>query len=207
MRRRSQRSRMLVTPRDAKLLVRYLDAVDDAVSARLAIGFNPHEEHLTALLCEMLDDNWSSNNNLSYPVTQLRIDLAEDAKELSIVLRIEANRFPPQVERKVTYADLGIVVAYRDHDAPNNSFERAVVLQAKKLYPELGSPSYSMYNEFGAFDSGQLGKLAALNKILGEPLCNYLFYCPSAAAYDESSRAAFHRSLIQGGDIYDFTPG
>ncbi|MGH8222164.1 MAG: hypothetical protein ACREQZ_04245 [Woeseiaceae bacterium] len=48
-------NRSILTPCDAKLLVRYLDGVDRIVSARLATGFSPHEDHLTALLCELLD--------------------------------------------------------------------------------------------------------------------------------------------------------
>jgi hypothetical protein len=54
-----------LTPRDAKLLVRYFDGADDVVSARLTRGFSPHEDHLTALLCEMLDDNLSALSRIT----------------------------------------------------------------------------------------------------------------------------------------------
>jgi hypothetical protein len=87
-----------MTPRDAKLLIRYLDGVDDIITARLANGFSPHEDHLTSLLCEMLDDNQSVLSALPYPLAQLRDDLAVDPHGLKASLSIEAKKYPTHIE-------------------------------------------------------------------------------------------------------------
>lgn len=213
-------NRTCLTPREAKLLVRYLDAVDDAVTARLSSGFSPHEDHLTSILCEMLDDNLTALNSLSFPLTSLQAVLAKDPRKLRAALSIETRKYPPHIERRLTSSDIGIIVSYRDHFVPGHSFETGVLLQAKRLFPSArrGESAYSLADRFESFESDQLVRIAILERDAGPGemrhrrigpgrLCHYLFYCPRSEAYDERSREEIHRYLVPSGNIFDYAMG
>jgi len=208
-----------ITPREAKLLVRYLDAVDDSVTARLSSGFSPHEDHLTSLLCEMLDDNLTALNRLSFSLVELRDELAKDPRKLTAGFSIETRKYPPHIECRLTSSDIGIVVSYRDHLVPTHSFESGVLFQAKRLFPSprRGESTYSLDGRFESFDFEQLLRLAVLERDTHHRrerrhpqnggLCHYLFYCPRPEAYDEPSREEVHRYLVPSGDIFDYARG
>lgn len=213
-------NRASLTPREAKLLVRYLDAVDDAVTARLSSGFSPHEDHLTSLLCEMLDDELSAFNRVSFPLAELQAELAKDPHKLRAAFSIETRKYPPHIERRLTSSDIGIVVTYSDHVVPAHSFERGVLFQAKRLFASArrGSTPYSLDDRFESFEFDQLVRIATLdrNKGRGEmphdmPLdggvFHYLFYCPRPEAFNERSREEIHRYLIPSGNIFDYAMG
>lgn len=213
-------NRTCLTPREAKLLVRYLDAVDDAVTARLSSGFSPHEDHLTSLLCEMLDDNLTALNRLSFPLTELQTELAKDPRRLKASFLIETRKYPPHIERRLTSSDIGLIVDYRDHLAPAQSFETGALFQAKRLFRSKrhGLSSYSLADRFESFEPEQLVRLAALGaerephethdcRMRHGGLCHFLFYCPRPEAYDERSREEIHRSLVPSGNIFDFAMG
>lgn len=211
--------RACITPREAKLLVRYLDAVDDSVTARLSTGFSPHEDHLTSLLCEMLDDNLTALNRLSFSLAELRDELAKDPRKLTAALSIETRKYPPHVERRLTSSDIGMIVSYRDHLIPASSFESGVLFQAKRLFTSAWPRefSYSLESKFESFDFEQLLRLAVLNRDgryrderhhpRNGSFCHYLFYCPRPEAYDELSREEVHRYLVPAGDIFDYARG
>ncbi len=207
-----------LTPRDAKILIRYLDAVDDAVTERLEVGYNPSEENLTFLLCEMLDDNKASRNTLSYPLTQMKAELAADSKRLVVSLAIETRQYPRHIESRLTSSDIGIIVSYRDH-VRHNSFESGVLLQAKRLYHSLNHPKYSLNDSFEAFDRSQLKAMLDISQRYSGPdmsrrdptgavgLCRYLFYCPRPNAYDEDSQEELQHYLLPGANIFDYAKG
>lgn len=211
--------RACITPREAKLLVKFLDAVDDSVSARLSSGFSPHEDHLTSLLCEMLDDNLTALNRLSFSLAELHDELAKDPRKLTAAISIETRKYPPHIERRLTSSDIGIIVSYRDHLVPGHSFESGVLFQAKKLFPSprRGESAYSLDGRFESFDFKQLLRLVVLGRdarrreethpLRDESLCHYLFYCPRPEAYDELSREEVHRYLVPSGDIFDYAKG
>lgn len=54
----------VLTPVDAQLLVKYFSGIDQALARRFSLGFSPDEEHLTSLLCELLDDRGSELHHL-----------------------------------------------------------------------------------------------------------------------------------------------
>ncbi len=211
--------RACITPREAKLLVRYFDAVDDSVTARFSLGFSPHEDHLTALLCEMLDDNLTALNRLSFSLAELRNELAKDPRKLTAAFSIETRKYPPHVERRLTSSDIGMIVSYRDHLVPAHSFESGVLFQAKRLFPSTrrGESPYSLDGRFESFDFEQLLRLAVLERDAryqeehhhprNGSLCHYLFYCPRPEAYDDPSREEIHRYLVPSGDIFDYAKG
>ncbi|MGE3673606.1 MAG: hypothetical protein AB7K71_28285 [Polyangiaceae bacterium] len=213
-------NRTCLTPREAKLLVRYLDGVDDAVTARLSSGFSPHEDHLTSLICEMLDDNLTALNRLSFPLTELQAELAKDPRKLKAAFSIETRKYPPHIERRLTSSDIGMIVSYRDHLVPSHSFETGALFQAKRLFPSQrrGESAYSLADRFESFETEQLVRIAILDRDAGHPemhrhrmghggLCHYLFYCPRPEAYDERSREEIHRYLVPSGNIFDYAMG
>jgi hypothetical protein len=187
-----------LTPRDARLLVRYLDGVDDVVTSRFIGGFDPHEDTLTHLLCEMLDDNFANLSTLPYPLQTLKQDLALEARPLRFSLAIEAKKYPPHVEGRVTFADLGVVVSYRDNVTPSNSFERGALFQAKRLHRSRHGAAFSLYDAFKEFKVGQLHGLVELQDghfidkerydWRYDQLCFYLFFCPRPQGYDQQSQ-------------------
>lgn len=212
-------SRTCLTPRDAKLIIRYLDGVDDVISARLVSGFNPHEDHLTSLLCEMLDDNLTSLSALPFPLSKLKEELALDSKGLKVSLSIEVKKYPPHLERRLTSSDIGIIVAYRDNVIPNRSFEKGALFQAKKLYRARADHPYTLHDSFKEFDPDQLLRLLKVfpNDEMNElphhkgdhcdNFCHYLFYCPRLDGYDEQSRQDIQHLIIPSSDIFDYAEG
>jgi hypothetical protein len=204
-------ARTSLTPREAKLLVRYFDGADDVVTARLASGFSPHEDHLTSLLCEMLDDNLSALNALPYPLPKLKEDLAADKRAVRAALQIEAKKYPPHIERRLTSSDLGIIIDYRDNFDSKNSFQKGAMFQAKKLYGTKGHQRYSLSDCFDELDPDQLHRMVdvasdgSLNKDPIYPehsngdVFHYLFYCPRVEAYDEPSQEEVWHHVIPSG--------
>jgi hypothetical protein len=195
-------SRVRITPRDAKLIIKYLDGVDDVITARMTAGFNPYEDHLTALLCEMLDEKQSALNALPYPLSALREDLELDPHKLKVSLTIEARKYPPNIEAKLTSSDLGVVVIYQDNIVPENSFEKGALFQAKRLYAANIHQPYNLEDKFNEFDTEQLMQLirvAETNSMRSDyphqiipwrwyhNICYYLFYCPRPEGYEERS--------------------
>jgi hypothetical protein len=187
-----------LTPREVRLLVRYLDGVDDAVTGRLVGGLDQREEHLTYLLCETLDDNLANLSNLPYPLRNLKQDLALEGRPLAVSLTMEAKMYPPQIEGRVTYADLGIVISYQDNVSPSNSFERGAIFQAKRLHRSRRSSDYTLYDAFKAFNAKQLLGLVELEDghfvekddfdWRYDEFCFYLLFCPRPQAYDRQSQ-------------------
>jgi hypothetical protein len=216
-----------VTPRDAKLIVRYLDSVDDVVTARLAAGFSPHEDHLSALLCEMLDDNQSALHTLSYSLASLRTDLALDPNVRRVHVTVESRKYSPHIERRLTSSDIGVVVKYTDNVQPRDSFTRGALFQAKRLYASATGRAYSVDDSFKEFDLAQLQRLNQIETRLASQaaqvrgpssdvipgafthhgLCHYLFYCPRIEHYDALSTEAIQRNLIPGDGYFDYSFG
>jgi hypothetical protein len=201
-----------LTPREAKLLVRYFDGVDDVVTARLTSGFSPHEDHLTSLLCEMLDDNLSALNSLPYPLPKLKEDLAADKRPLRASIQIEAKKYPAHIERRLTSSDLGIIIDYRDNFNTQNSFQKGALFQAKKLYGNRQHQRYSLTDCFDELDTDQLRRLVNMAEdanLRNEPLhpdhtngdlFHYLFYCPRIEAYDDPSQEEIWHHVIPSGN-------
>jgi len=133
---------------------------------------------------------------------------------LDVSLEIEAKRYSQQVEGRVTFADFGVIISHRDYVRPSNSFERAVLFQAKRLHRSGNRADFSLHDAFGAFDQQQLKQLSDL---IRGPLmkdgqlgcdwdgtfCYYLFYCPRLEAYDPQSREDLAYYTTPGGGWLD----
>ncbi|MFN8523211.1 MAG: hypothetical protein U0821_08920 [Chloroflexota bacterium] len=190
------------------------------MTARLARGFSPHEDHLTSLLAEMLDDNLTALSQLSFPLTALRAALAKEPRTLAASLSVEARQYPPHIERRLTSSDIGVIVSYRDHLVPKYSFDSGALFQAKRLFPSkrTGETTFSLLDRFESFDPQQLFRLTTLGLHSSEwrmqhelarlrggkrRVGHYLFYCPRPEAYSDASREEVHRYLISSEGLFN----
>src|SRR5205807_2113135 len=144
---------VMFSPRVFHLLIKYMDSVDEAVSLR----FNrkrPHQEtHLTSLLCDLLDDETSGDEKLSYSREELRHDLRSNDEAVQMSIRVETHEYTSDLERWITQSDVGLVVNFRDFITPDYSHSTAWLLQAKRLEPHLHAKvMYSERSRFGGVD-------------------------------------------------------
>jgi len=178
---------MYLTPREAKLLVRFLDCVDDVVTARLLPDASVDERHLTSLLRETLDERFTGFHAMPYGLAALKDDLEKDDLATKVSLTIEANEYPPHFENRVTQADLGIILRYDNSYRRDESFSKAVLFQAKRIVPSSRHSSYSERDAFKRLETDQLRQIIDLEGRHSR-FIYYLFYGPRAEAYDEQSR-------------------
>lgn len=198
---------MCLTPRDAKLLVRFLDAVDSIVTARLLPDANVDERHLTSTLRETLDERFTAFHALPYSLAQLKSDLAQDDTALKVSLSIEAKEYSPHVENRFNQADLGIVTRYDNFFRPDESFSKAALFQAKRLYcaHRTRSHVYSEQDRFEGFDTRQLIRIIELSERYSN-LLYYLFYCPRLDVYDDQSRRVLRYLTLPNSHWRSFHP-
>jgi hypothetical protein len=151
----------VLTPQDADFLLKYFSGVATAIAKRFELGFHPDEEHLTSLLCELLDDKGALLHKLSYTVQNLNKDLENIGSLLRASLSLETTKYSKYQEKNLTQADLGIILDYRDHVDYSKSFRRALLVQAKKLFPANGS-GYALSSCYKSFNSDQHGRILRL---------------------------------------------
>lgn len=198
---------MCLTPRDAKLSVRFVDSVDSIVTARLLPDAKVDEPHLTSTLRETLDERFTGFHALAYSLGQLKADLAQDDTAMKVSLSIEAKEYSPHVENRITQADLGVVLRYDNFFRPSESFSKAALFQAKRLFCAQGNhgPSYSEEDRFESFDTKQLLRIVNLSE-KHSSLIYYLFYCPRPEAYDEQTRRKLRYFTLPNSHWRNFHP-
>lgn len=125
----------VITPQDAELLLKYFTGVASTLAKRFELGFLPDEEHLTSLLCELLDDHGAELHLLAYSVSDLNKDLKKIGSLLNAAITLETTDYNKHQERHFTQADLGIVLDFKDYIDYSNSFRKGLLIQAKKLFP------------------------------------------------------------------------
>ena len=120
---------------DAELGIiwRYLDGVSQALARRFESGSSPNEENLTFLLCELLDEGTTGLHLLEYPLTKAKEDLALADGGITLDVSFQTHVYTKHVEHNFSGADLGVVFVV-EHPYFGRS-ERAVLLQAKRLFP------------------------------------------------------------------------
>lgn len=155
---------------------------------------NPDEDHLTATLCEMLDENLQELHALDYTYRQLCDDLSRPNMINSVSVTIQANKHTKTFEGKFSYADLGIVL---EHHPPlrGKGATSAVLIQAKKLFRNNGQ--YTLNSRYESFDIEQLQRLVAVgcedDKAPWTTCVYYLFFNPIRPLYasDAQSQLAY----------------
>ena|SRR6266566_165422 len=116
----------ILTPQDAELLLRYFAGVASVLARRFELGFQPDEEHLTSLLCELLDDHGAALHSLQYTAAALNKDLEQAGSLLHASVSLRTTEYNKYQERHHTQADLGIVLDYRDHVNHSASFRKGI---------------------------------------------------------------------------------
>jgi hypothetical protein len=104
-----------LTQREARLLIPYLDGVDELVGSRIASGYRLDEDAPTNALCEMLDRRMSRHHALTMSQDSLHEELSRDPRRVSVQINIESTMYSKYVERNETSSDLGVVLTYTDH--------------------------------------------------------------------------------------------
>jgi hypothetical protein len=220
----------ILTPQDARIFFKYFCSVDAALAQRFLLGFQPDEEHLTSLLCELLDERGAELHNLPFGIRQLNDELKQTGSLLQAALSLETRTYTKYQERNLTQADLGIIVDYRDNIEPSLSFRKGVLVQAKRLFPNQKG-HYSLSSLYASFDPDQHNRIVKLRDqyrnrkprkgddqemevfMKSHGLCQdsfcYLLYNPplSVLPPSEKERVTHSQLTSDSGKIYDYTHG
>lgn len=183
---------------ESAILWRFFDAVSAAVSARMLRGSSPGEENLTFLLCELLDESASGLHVLEYSLAQAKQDLEKSDAGVSVAVSFETHEHTKHFESRYSGADLGVVLSI-DHPVLGRS-RRAVLLQAKRLFPPSRSTDYSIYSVYSSYDARQAEFLKALAKRFG--IWNstfYLWYNPASHGFREPEAKVIRAYEAHGG--------
>jgi hypothetical protein len=177
-------SRLFLGKYDYQILWRFFDGVSDAIASRMNFGSPANEENLTFLLCELMDQNLVSNHVLKYSFSQTKEDLEKSDTGITIQLGFETREHNKSFESNYSGSDIGIIFEVR-HPLFGQS-ERAILLQAKKLFPKPKREFYDLDSNYRHFDHKQFTFLRSLNSTLdlGNSIF-YLLYNPSSSGFDE----------------------
>lgn len=173
-------------PYEAQCFSKYFKGVDSLLAKRFLFGFLPNEEHITSILCELLDEHGAQLHRLPYSLLDLNHDLKKNGGLLHADVSIVTTDYNKHQEHRITQSDIGIVIEYQDNIEPANSFSNGVLLQAKKLFPTNYS-NYDLNSKYQSFDPKQHKRLKELNQYYIEKGCEnkcikYLMYNPSLEA-------------------------
>lgn len=179
------RTSMIVPTGETRLLWRFFDSVSSAIAGRMDRGSPPGEENLTFLLCELLDEASSDLHRLEVSLAQVKQELENSDSGLSVEIAFETHPHSKHHEAKYSGADLGLVVVLQ-HPLLGTS-TRALLLQAKKLFPQSKSSAFSVHSGYTSFDSDQAKFLQALAQRFGVwRSIFYLWYNPSCRAFEDA---------------------
>lgn len=221
----------VITPQDAELLLKYFSGVASTLAKRFELGFYPDEEHLTSLLCELLDDHGAELHSLAYSVSDLNKDLKELGSLLHAAITLETTEYNKYQERHFTQADLGIVLDFKDYIDNSNSFRKGLLIQAKKLFPT-NDNHYRLNSCYKSFNSDHHDRYVKLrekfnrlgNEENEEDICmkermhrkgecytafQYLLYNPPLTVLpDREQERILHQQIsIESQSIFDYTHG
>ena len=197
----------MLTPATLPLLVRHLDAVDEALSQRTAWQWK--EEALTELLCDLLNETRQPAYHLTYPFQALQADLAAAAPLVDARIRIESHQYDKNVESRLTQSDVGLVIEAIDTIAPGRSTTTAVLLQAKRANPNPRTGDHDTTSVFAGYSSRQEERIQRLRSLLGVDAVQHLLYCPrggNLASVDGQVLAHLRTAGVARG-IHDYTLG
>lgn len=65
-------------PYEAQCFSKYFKGIDSLLAKRFLFGFLPNEEHITSILCELLDERGSQLHQLPYSLLDLNNDLKKN---------------------------------------------------------------------------------------------------------------------------------
>lgn len=188
-------------PYEAQCFSKYFKCVDMLLAKRFPLGFLPDEEHLTSIVCELLDEHGSQLHPLTYSLSDLNNDLKQNCGLLEDV-SISTSDYNKHDERHFTQSDLGIILQYQDNIKPEYSFSRGVLIQAKKLFPYQNS-DYNFSSKYKSFDSEQHERLKKLNQFYVDKGCNsecvkYVMYNPPLEIIPKNEQQKIlHKEMVR----------
>lgn len=212
----------ILGPYEAQCFLKYFKGIDFLLSQRFACGFNPAEEHLTSILCELLDERGSQLHPLEYNASDLNNDLSRNGGLLQANISLETNEFNKFQEHYATQSDLGVILEYQDNIERKNQFTKGILIQAKKLYSNKNlSPSldYTFESKYESFkephlENSQHQKLKSLNnffidKDCGKECVKYLMYNPPLERLPkgEQQRILYRQMKLDRNEIFDYISG
>lgn len=169
---------------EASIIWRYLDGVSRALARRFGSGSSPGEENLTFLLCELLDEGTTGLHLLEYPLRLAKDDLAKADGGITLDVTFQTHEHTKHTEHHFSGADIGVCFVI-DHALFGRS-QKAVLLQAKRLFPEKNG-DFTLRSGFSSFHTKQRdllieleGRFSAWNSIY------YLWYSPSSQAFSQN---------------------
>lgn len=208
----------ILTPPDIRCFLKFFSSVDRLLSQRLSLLLYPDEEHLTSLLCELLDDRASSLHQLHYGLANLNSDLEQNRSLIRASVKVETTAYTKKQENRYTQSDLGIVLIYEDRIDRSASFRKGLLLQAKKLFPSRHS-GYALDSLYESFNDKQHDRLTTLlkrfstgNQLGSQPTYNcarYLLYNPTldSLSVEESESILRCQTIREAQAIYDYSHG
>lgn len=200
----------MISPAVVGPILRHVDAIDAALSRRVARKRPWDEPALTSLLCDLLDAETQREENVDHSVEELNRDLQQIDGLVRVDFSIDTHAYTPSWERWVTQADLGIVVRFDDRFTPEKSWSTAWLLQAKRIYPRRRTSAvFDETSRFLAIDPRQHERMTRLAGIVGVPFVCYLLYCIRPSSLDDITRhkLAHFRNTSLSGEIFDYLLG
>lgn len=191
------------------LFLKFLDGVD-SVAVKKLVRKNPRDEtSITQELCDLFEEEYSDDAGLPYPLEHFREDLALAMPLSHIRIEVETHQYSPLMERWVTQSDIGLVLDYKDHFLPGESWNSFMLLQAKRLFPERSGLQYRESSKFASIKPEQHKRILELNEYLGCELVKYLLYCPRPASLDTTTAGQLThlRNRSIDGNIFDYARG
>lgn len=170
---------------EGAILWRFFDSVSSAVSSRMLRGSPPGEENLTFLLCELLDESATALHVLDYPLSKAKEDLEKSDAGITVDVEFETHEHTKYFESKYSGADLGIVLSI-NHPVLGRS-QRAVLVQAKKLFAKAKTTEFSLFSEYSSYDKEQASFLQELAKRFDTwNSVFYLWYNPPSSGFSDA---------------------
>jgi hypothetical protein len=191
-------------------VLRHFDSIDRAVAKRLIRKRPWPETALTALLCDLLDDETSDDEQISYSRADMMRDMAAFDEPLGFSLRIDTHQYSSHLERYVTQADIGLIIEYQNQFSPDKSFRRPWLLQAKRAFPSRRTASqYDHTSAFESADAAQLERMRLLEQWAHCPFVRFLYYCPRPAdlSSETRERLSYLRNEALSTNIFDYALG
>lgn len=170
----------------------FFSEIDINLSKRFNLSMRADEDHLTSLLCEMLDQEGSILHNISYGVKQLNDDLRKINSSLNANIALKTISYNKKQESNITCADLGIIIDYKDNINKTESFSKGILLQAKRLYLDTKN-LYSLKSKYGGFKQDQHQEIKVLldnlhNCNANDDCFRYLLYNPQFNSLTKDSQ-------------------
>lgn len=199
----------MLAPKHFAPIGRYLDGIDLAVTSKMTRKYPPDETALTGHLCALMDwETQRRERELAFGIDALNQTLEQDQGGLDLEVQIDTVPHSSAYENRVSQADFGLVLEYRNKVLPHLNWSTAYLVQAKRIYP-LADQVYGMASRFRAKDADQHERIEALTEILGPRALLYALYTPPLSLLSPSDRTVGHalQTNTLGHKIYDYASG